>query len=449
MPLSSLPSRRHLRIVVCLIMIFTSIWITLYQVWMSSSGSAATTNAASGTSALGTTMPRLETPKKTDVSTTITPTTIAVVSNAHAWNDTQPRSSTLSTSPPPPPAASWFNTSCEATAAYPLHVTNYSRVREVTKFMTRGDGYDAAFNNNATRTAICRFQHDLDFSNHFPHTMQQLYRCWAWWRRQQQQPSTHTTRLVLEWQPEKITPNPFVQGFIDLLKDTIGVEIRIPNAYEVETRDDADNNKNSTVVAQARLNDGGLYDYALSSPEDAVALRKAAASSTALHLAVPNMTCSSSFPRITILNRRKKRRMLNVDVLRHSLKNISSSVRVEYFERTSFEYQINVMSQTDILVSPHGAQLTSIPFLSPCAAVLEIFPTGYYIPTYFGSLAAVSGVQHAYLYLGMNRTEEVRRGSATPLARTQTRAATICLPVPRVQEAIRTLVAHWRHCCEQ
>ena len=60
---------------------------------------------------------------------------------------------------------------------------------------------------------------------------------------------------------------------------------------------------------------------------------------------------------------------------------------------------------TDILISPHGAQLGSIPFLPDCAAILELFPQYYWIPGYYGSLAKASGHPYYHLYLSVAHRE--------------------------------------------
>jgi Glycosyltransferase 61 len=141
---------------------------------------------------------------------------------------------------------------------------------------------------------------------------------------------------------------------------------------------------------------------------------------------------SGGFPRITILNRISTRRIVNVDKLKSAIVGLlkkndtnttTTTVRVEHFEGRSFAEQVTIMANADIVVSPHGAQqLTSIPFMKsqPCGAVLELFfPTGYWFPHYFGSLAAASGVnQHVCIYLGnpAHRDNEVKIGSKTCFA---------------------------------
>ncbi|KAJ1457757.1 hypothetical protein M885DRAFT_562677 [Pelagophyceae sp. CCMP2097] len=45
----------------------------------------------------------------------------------------------------------------------------------------------------------------------------------------------------------------------------------------------------------------------------------------------------------------------------------------------------------DVIVSPHGAQLSSLVFARPCTVVVEIFPTGFYLPGFYSMLAVNVG----------------------------------------------------------
>jgi capsular polysaccharide biosynthesis protein len=128
-------------------------------------------------------------------------------------------------------------------------------------------------------------------------------------------------------------------------------------------------------------------------------------------------TCRSKV-RIRILSRKNNRSIQNAEDLvkalektflgtisRHEVESIS----VATFEAASFRDQLEFLSQADILISVHGAALTGIPFQPKCAAVLELFPAGYVVPLFFGSLAAVSGVSHSFMYLGHQDMERETR----------------------------------------
>jgi hypothetical protein len=66
--------------------------------------------------------------------------------------------------------------------------------------------------------------------------------------------------------------------------------------------------------------------------------------------------------------------------------------------------QILFFHHHDIIISPHGAQITGIPFMkSPCSIIIELFPKGYYISYYFGSLESSSNIQQRRLQLIQRR----------------------------------------------
>merc|ERR1712178_589922 len=64
----------------------------------------------------------------------------------------------------------------------------------------------------------------------------------------------------------------------------------------------------------------------------------------------------------------------------------------------TFIQQLELMSNTDVLISPHGAQLSTIPFMPDCGCLLEIMPYSYWFPGYFQALAKNSGLIAAWQY---------------------------------------------------
>jgi hypothetical protein len=125
--------------------------------------------------------------------------------------------------------------------------------------------------------------------------------------------------------------------------------------------------------------------------------------------------------RIRLLSRRNNRSIQNIKAIVKALENAFltdqggeavevESIRVASFEEASFKEQLEFLSQADILIAAHGAELSGIPFQPKCAAVLELFPGGYVVPSFFGSLAAVSGVSHSFMYLGNDMEREKQVG---------------------------------------
>lgn len=72
-------------------------------------------------------------------------------------------------------------------------------------------------------------------------------------------------------------------------------------------------------------------------------------------------------------------------------------ISIETIEGKVFQQQANVFNRTDLLIIGHGAAVTSIVFMPPCAIVLEVMPWGYIIPGMFGSLAHDMNLIYRYL----------------------------------------------------
>ncbi|OEU08012.1 hypothetical protein FRACYDRAFT_250232 [Fragilariopsis cylindrus CCMP1102] len=130
----------------------------------------------------------------------------------------------------------------------------------------------------------------------------------------------------------------------------------------------------------------------------------------------------------------------------------NSAAGVHYlsnFDGLSLQEQIAFMHKIDILIGPHGAQLTSVPFIPECGGILELFAPGHYIPDFFGSLSRATGHYHIAYYTGniTNRVEEVLVGSQKLPARTQSRSNTITNADPNVIiHGVKKLISNWQTC---
>jgi Glycosyltransferase 61 len=125
---------------------------------------------------------------------------------------------------------------------------------------------------------------------------------------------------------------------------------------------------------------------------------------------------------------------------------------LDSFDGLSFQEQITFMSQIDILIGPHGAQVTSAAFVPTCGGVVEFIPKGYYYPSFFGSLSQSTGHYYRYIYLGnfTNRMQEweywtvqdgKRRGQAKKWYTTVNPEAVVM--------AVKELTAEWQQCCQR
>lgn len=63
----------------------------------------------------------------------------------------------------------------------------------------------------------------------------------------------------------------------------------------------------------------------------------------------------------------------------------------------SVREQIRTFATADIIVAPHGAALANLAFASPGAAIVELFPAGYVLPTYWRLAGGVPGLRYRYL----------------------------------------------------
>ncbi|WCJ35688.1 hypothetical protein M5689_016931 [Euphorbia peplus] len=86
--------------------------------------------------------------------------------------------------------------------------------------------------------------------------------------------------------------------------------------------------------------------------------------------------------RLTLLMRRGSRSFKNatavIDIFSRECAKVQGCVfKVAHSEDLSFCDQVKVMSYTDIVASPHGAQLTNMMFMDRNSSVMEFFPKGW------------------------------------------------------------------------
>jgi hypothetical protein len=345
--------------------------------------------------------------------------------------------------------------------------------------------------------ATCSIVH-LGPWNHFPHTAQQIYRCWSFW---QAYSTTHQPVLVAVGMGGGTRP--FIQGMYDTLQ-TMGVLWRDWNQVTPTELPLLTNDASLSVVAKTQqdFNPAAGSDvfsgYKMLSTHHAVTFREEVLS--ALNIDDAGSCHGSSSqptktgpPRFGILNRLTNRRFLNEKNLiaalierydtsapptttssnsnyynsssnRSTSHNSAStttttttsrtrypfSLKIFSMEDKSFAEQVEWMSDIDILISPHGAALVDSIFLPPCAGILELTPLGFEHPQFFGSLAALSQHAHATLYTGgIDKREEVGQWSRTGGGRDAARSHDVCPNMTLVMDAVEQLERQWRTCCRQ
>lgn len=298
--------------------------------------------------------------------------------------------------------------------------------------------------SSANEPAVCEWPATRD---QFASAMEHLYRCWSYWQH------FPDARWVLYRPPARhhLTPHGgrqhqpnnahmrFVEGLIDILEDHVHV-----------TSDPG-------VLANAVRRRPGSGAFQMASPHDARSL----VSLVRTALGIPSMTdgrnSTQREPRIALLNRRvsQKRAILNADrlvrrigkelQLPQSHHDATNSTRVEmtYFEDKSFREQLEFFLQHDIIISPHGAQLSGLAFLPECSAVLEVFPAHYQNHRYFGSLVASAGLAHYSFGVGDRAVPTL---SVSERETRIVRQVQLCPSRVAIVEGVRRMAEDWKEC---
>ena len=313
------------------------------------------------------------------------------------------------------------------------------------------------------RIAACKF-HEDNHSAHFPHALQQVYRCISWWQyhreqeqeKQQQQrnnastnATTTTTELFLIWPKSAPRTTPFLAGLLQALRKIWKLRIvplrghipivrakvqygyLLPLSSQREQQQQQEQQHLTSLGYQTRQvsdlqnlrNDlvQEFYPHRLRYEQQRRAAFSSLSSSSLSssdrqEQQQQQQDASSYIPKITIVNRHvdSGRSILNAQELYQAFReqfrqqqgpqsSSSSSSQaiiqlVPHLDRWTFPQQFQLMSHTDILISPHGAQLSSLFLLPPCSSILELFGRGYSCPEFYGSLAAASGHVYAHIY---------------------------------------------------
>jgi hypothetical protein len=266
-----------------------------------------------------------------------------------------------------------------------------------------------------------------------------LYRCSSWWF------ANPTKKPILHFEKaNELYNKPFIRGFLEVLEKGIGLEV-------------VKNHTGPFVMAKDTQKwelDIEVTDFAMYDPKRQ--LRNIFASHI---LGQVDKSCHSRrarFPRIAILNRNDKsqRKLVNAEKIAAAIVDAFSdrimSVPIVYFEKKTFLEQVRFFLETDIVVSPHGAQLTSLAFLPQCAALLEFFPKDYLVADYFGSLARAINVSHSFFYLadGFDNPEIVMSYEKYHYyISADYRSLNQCPSVGNVTSAIIQMVKNWELCC--
>jgi hypothetical protein len=313
------------------------------------------------------------------------------------------------------------------------------------------------------------------FFDHFPHFMQQLYRCWSFW--QQNLDKQHVFILSPKVQStnrwRRAMSKEFNRGMLRLLPQ-VGVLV-IDSPEDILLDEQTEKNNNITTATTATTNDtesisafaagrailnpdethfqtaatkdmNTLRDQMLSVILGTTNTNSTSSTSTSGCQAQPPRGSNSSSniisPRIAIIDRKSNRKIPNIAEVVADLQlhfPLNYEIPVIYLERTSFEDQVKILSGIDILITPHGAQETGVVFMPDCGSVLEMFPDHYYYPRFFGSLAASAGLKHSFLNLALNTSlhDQVGKGGD------------VCPHTSTLRRALEAMLAQWHKCCHE
>ncbi len=94
--------------------------------------------------------------------------------------------------------------------------------------------------------------------------------------------------------------------------------------------------------------------------------------------------------------------------------------------------QIRTFAEADVVVAPHGASLANIPFFSPGASLLELFPSQSMVADYWKMACGVTGLEYQYLS---------GAGPAAGITRGEFVVADITVDLPKLEEMVSALLA--------
>ena len=298
------------------------------------------------------------------------------------------------------------------------------------EFQPVSDMISGKIDQTSSTPPVCHYHCPM----HHPHFAQEILRCYSSWR---SQPDGQPVLLVPRPQFSRFLTNPaefqrrfpISSGILETLKTKMRLVVTkvYPNATSFKTKDFLEK-------------DNTISPFAIGSRKDAMKFRSMFVPSAESY---KNRTLKSSL-RIGIVNRAGARSLLNPLDIRNAVMESypTHQVVLRYFEDNTIEELIEFYSNVDIVISPHGSQLTGIMFMAPCSAVLELFPHNYYTPNYFSSLARIFGLVHLNWYVSSS-TIPHELDLKTRLANT---GNNICPSLNRVVSGVQQMIDYRKQC---
>eukprot|EP00527_Entomoneis_sp_CCMP2396_P006259 CAMPEP_0198149604 /NCGR_PEP_ID=MMETSP1443-20131203/47351_1 /TAXON_ID=186043 /ORGANISM="Entomoneis sp., Strain CCMP2396" /LENGTH=377 /DNA_ID=CAMNT_0043814691 /DNA_START=74 /DNA_END=1207 /DNA_ORIENTATION=+ len=274
-------------------------------------------------------------------------------------------------------------------------------------------------NTSSSKTAWCILdKKSTSKFFHFPHALQTLSLCWSWFQTQKE--ATDKCGLYFR---EKIGGFSGERDWRQNLLKVMGCQY----TYLKPPESDLFYHPPKKEVNERR------YFW---KPEDAAALR-------ARLLSISANQISPSALHIGLVDRKKTRRILNIDT-------IEASIRKEYptavLEMTTMEAlspieQFRFWSRQDLVVIGHGAGMASMIFLKHNSSIVEIFPPHYYLKG-FWKLGKSMGVRNYGYFNNVTDPEADHKENTRYFAqRVANRAVDLEPPMEAIMDLVRQAVS--------
>jgi hypothetical protein len=219
---------------------------------------------------------------------------------------------------------------------------------------------------------------------HFIHYMEYLYFCTDIILN-----NTSLKYIIIE--PENKSNSMYVKSYLKkildkfpnvILKDKhYNNDIYKEYIYEHDTKYNSKNNKDDYFILNDQRKIGKYYNWFPNN--NSKKMRKLFLNSSNNNL------------KIGLVNRKYNRILTNYKQLCSDIKNnFNIDVDITYFEDKSFDYQINFFNEHKIIISPHGAQLCSIPFSQDDSLIIECVHEEWHPYNYFPGLSYTSNKYH-------------------------------------------------------
>lgn len=272
---------------------------------------------------------------------------------------------------------------------------------------------------------------------HHPHFVQELFRCFSLW---ESQPSNHPRILYVPrrqfWR--KIGN---LAVFDEQFPISSGILRTLMRSYNVTVTNSLESGT-PLRVHKMMEKDETVSPFAMASHEHAVKWKD---------LFVPpeeELTNRRAKERlnIAVVNRPATRKLLNAMDARDNIAAAFPEHNVfEHYLNGTLQEMIDFFPRVDVLVSPHGSQLTGMMFMQRCSAVVEMFPHLYYTPFYFSSLARMFQLSHANWYVSHDEVPTGKLPLKTRLANTNNN---MCPSMDKLVSAVDDLIRKRQHCLD-